>query len=45
MRLARLEGKAQRFPGTEKMRLADDVIEHARPQPVGKRRVRLALLE
>ena len=45
MRLARFEREAQRLAGTEEMGLADDIVEHTRPEPVGKRRIRLAPLK
>jgi hypothetical protein len=45
MGLARLEGKPQRLAGTEKVRLAYELAESARPQPVGEWSVGLLLRE
>jgi len=45
MRLARFESETQRFAGTQKVALSYDIVERARPQPLGERRCRFPLGE
>ncbi len=39
VRFLRFESKPQRFAGTQQMRLAHDLVERVRPQPLGERRL------
>jgi hypothetical protein len=45
MGFARFKRETQGLAGTEEMRLADDVIEGTRAEPIGERCVGLAFLK
>jgi len=45
MGFAGFKREAQGLAGTEAVRLADDIVERTRTEPVGERSVRLALRE